>query len=146
MSPFFFQLKTMACQWLLFKCELFVFPSGALLWSPPFLVSLPSLFSENSWETYRHPGWLCLIPQSPFQSCHSFKEGTWKKLSIFWKMSILSVQFYATDSAYCKSFLTRCTVLGGWRKKRPEETLGSSVCVPQKSEQLLGDNETFNSD
>ena len=48
-------------------------------------------------------------------------------------MNILSVQFYATDSAYCKSFLTRCTVLGG-EERKDQKRLLEAVCVFLKSQ------------
>ena len=54
---------------------------------------------------------------------------------------LLSKQFYATDSFTVNfSWQGVQTILGGWRKERTEETLGSSMCAPQKPEQLPGDN------
>ena len=112
---------------------LFIFISVILSWSPSFLVSLPSLFSKNSWETYAHLGWLCLIPQPPFQTCLSFKQAKWKK------QYFLKYEYYYQ---YCfmqqivltvnLSWQNLQTILGGWRKKRTEETLGSSMLFSSK--------------
>ena len=126
---------------------LFIFLSVILLWSPSFLVSLPSLFSKNSWETYGHLRWLCLIPQPPFQTCLSFKQAKWKKQYFLkYKYNYQYSLMQQTLLTVNLSWQDLQTVLGGWRKKRTEEALRSTVCFPQKSEQLPGDNETYKSD
>ena len=92
-----------------FRCALVTFLLVILLWSPPFLVSPPSLFSKKSREAYGHPEWLCLIPRPPFQTCFSFKQAKWKKLSILWNMTIIIKTVLCKRLFYCKLFLTRCT-------------------------------------
>lgn len=111
----------MTCQRLLFgfKCAFFVFLSVILLWSPSFLVSLPSSQKRVGKLMDTQDDFVLYLNHlfRPVLALNKLSERNW----VFSEIGILlSIQFYATDSAYCKSLSWQDvqTVLGGWRKKR----------------------------
>lgn len=89
-----------------FKCAFFVFLSVIPLWSPPFLVSPPSLFSKKELGNFWIPRTTLSYTSTAFSDLSSVLNKLSERNGVFSEIWILlSIQLYATDSAYCKSFL-----------------------------------------